>query len=250
MSAWTLDPEYAVGEAGKAFVDLDAVFAQQGKQITRDSLSEVLYVQLDGRGYYVKRYWAEGGYVRRVISRPRIKGEWQNLLYFRDWGIPVARVVGYGMERRAGAFHRGAVITEELYETQDLAQLASTGDVRLRDRSWVTQVMQQIADATRTMHQRRFAHNDLKWRNILVNDAPRPSVYMIDCPTGAFWWGPFLEHRKNKDLACLDKLGKTQLSRTQRLRFYLMYVERSRLQSADKKRIRLVLGHMDRRPHK
>lgn len=250
MTVWTLDPEYAVGPSSAAFADLDAVFALQGKQITKDSISEVLYLRVGARGYYVKRYHAEGSYLRRLLSRPRIKGEWQNLLYFRAWGIPAARVVGYGMERRRGAFHRGAVITEELYGTRDLAELASKRDPRLRDTHWLKHVMQQIASATRIMHGRGFAHNDLKWRNILVDDQSLPNIYMIDCPTGAFWWGPFLEHRKNKDLACLDKLGRTELSRTQRLRFYLMYVGRQRLTSADRKRIRLVLKHMDNRRHR
>ena len=249
MTVWTLDPEHAVGPSGEALADLDAAFALQGKQITKDSISEVLYVQVGMRGYYVKRYHAEGSWLRRLIARPRIKGEWQNLLYFHAWGIPAARVVAYGMERRRGAFHRGAVITEELYGTQDLAELASKRDPRLRDGQWLKHVMQQIASATRIMHDRGFAHNDLKWRNILVDDQPLPNIYMIDCPTGAFWWGPFLEYRKNKDLACLDKLGRTELSRTQRLRFYLMYVDRQRLTPADRKRIRLILGHMQRRRH-
>ena len=250
MTVWTLDPEYAVGPSSAAFADLDAVFALQGKQITKDSISEVLYLRVGARGYYVKRYHAEGSYLRRLLSRPRIKGEWQNLLYFRAWGIPAARVVGYGMERRRGAFHRGAVITEELYETRDLAQLASARDPRLRDARWVRHVMQQIAGATRIMHGRRFAHNDLKWRNILADSQPLANIYTIDCPTGAFWWGPFLEHRKIKDLACLDKMGKYQLSRSQRLRFYLMYVGRQRLTPTDRKRIRRILKHMDNRRHK
>ena len=250
MASWTLNPEYVVGPAGKAFANLDAVFALQGEQITRDSLSDVIYVRVGERGYYVKRYYPAGSYLRRLLGRPRIRGEWRNLLLFRAWGIPAATVVGYGMERRWGAFHRGAMITEELYGTQDLARLASNHDPRLRDPEWLRPVMQQVARATRIMHQHRFAHNDLKWRNILVNDQPAPGVYMIDCPTGAFWRGPLLEHRKNKDLACLDKLGRLHLSRSQRLRFYLMYVGRPRLDQADRRRIPLVLGHMDRRPHK
>ena len=97
MTVWTLDPEYAVGPSSAAFADLDAVFALQGKQITKDSISEVLYLRVGARGYYVKRYHVEGSYLRRLLGRPRIKGEWQNLLYFRAWGIPAARVVGYGM---------------------------------------------------------------------------------------------------------------------------------------------------------
>ena len=247
---WTLDPQYATGATAEAFADLDAVFALRGKQITQDSISEVIYVQIADRGYYVKRYNAEGGYLRRLLGRPRIKGEWRNLLLFRAWGIRAAPVVGYGLERRWGAFHRGAMITEEVYGTRDLARLAADRDERLGDAAWLRSVMRQVADATRLMHDRRFAHNDLKWRNILVDDQPSPRIYMIDCPTGTFWWGPLLEHRKNKDLACLDKLGKSALSRTQRLRFYLMYIGKPRLEQEDRNRIRLVLGHMARRPHK
>ncbi|MNF03998.1 hypothetical protein D3C80_2034180 [compost metagenome] len=64
--------------------------------------------------YYVKRYWAAGKGLRRWLGRSRVKAEWQNLKYFTQWGIPTAPVVGWGQERRAGAFHRGALITREL----------------------------------------------------------------------------------------------------------------------------------------
>lgn len=149
--------------------------------------------------------------------------------------------MAYGLERRAGQFVRGALITREIPHSEDLAQLASGRDPRLADRHWVQRVSLQLAQATRTMHKHCFAHNDLKWRNLLVNrDA---ELYFIDCPTGAFWWGPFLQRRIIKDLACLDKVAKYQLSRTQRLRFYLQYRRRARLGAADKRRIRQILQY-------
>ena len=76
---------------------------------------------------------------------------------------------------------------------------------------------------------------------------PQLNVYLIDCPTGAFWWGPFLERRIVKDLACLDKVAKYHLSRTQRLRFYLRYAERDRLTAQDKARLRQVLDYFEGR---
>lgn len=247
MTGWTLNSDYAGGPAGAAFADLDAVFALQGKQITSDPLSEVLLVQVDTRRYYVKRYHGAGKNLRRFIGRPRVQSEWRNLLLFKSWGIPVATVVAYGMEQRGCAFHRGALITEELYDTEDLAQLADRGDGRLRDRHWVDHVLPQVARATRVMHEHRFAHNDLKWRNILVDSQPLANVYLIDCPGGTFWWGPFLEYRKIKDLACLDKIGKYQLSRTQRLRFYLTYCGRDRLGRGDRARIRKIIHYFEGR---
>ena len=240
---WVLNPEYAAGPSGSAFASLDAVFALEGEQITRDRLSEVLRVRVGARHYYVKRYGIAGKGLRRLIGRPRIQGEWRNLLYFRAWGLPAATVVGYGMEYRGGLFQRGAMITEELPATTDLAQMAANQDPRLQDWHWVNHVLQQVALAAREMHKRGFTHNDLKWRNILVDNQPLSNIHLIDCPGGTFWWGPFLEYRKLKDLACLDRLGKRQLSRTQRLRFYLVYTGQTRLEKQDRKRLRKIIGY-------
>ena len=144
-------------------------------------------------------------------------------------------------------FVRAAVITEELRNTTDLAQLARKHDPRLQDAAWLRQVLPQIAQATQRMHARRFCHNDLKWRNILVDEGDAPTAYFIDCPTGMFWWPPFLEYRIVKDLACLDKVAKYTLRRSWRLRFYLDYVGRTRLNAADKVRLRKVLAFFDGR---
>lgn len=247
MKRWRLNPDYLAGETGECFADLDAVFALEGEHITSDPLSNVHKVLVDGRYYYVKRYHGAGKNLRRYLGRPRVQAEWENLLNFRAWGIPTATVVGFGMERLNGAFHRGALITEELVNTTDLAQMADAGDIRLRDRRWVQHVSRQVAWATRTLHDQRFAHNDLKWRNILVDQEQPANVFLIDCPGGTFWWGPFLERRKIKDLACLDKPAKYVLSRTQRLRFYLMYCGQARLTQRDRKRIPLIVNYFEGR---
>lgn len=247
MKRWTLNPEYATGDSGRAFADLDTVFALDGESITQDPLSTVHKVWVGDRYYYVKRYTEAGKNLRRYLGRPRIRAEWENLLNFHAWGIPSAVVVGFGLERRDGRFHRGALITQELHDTEDLARLARSNDPRLRNGQWVAHVSRQIADATRMMHEQGFAHNDLKWRNILVDGKEYPDVYLIDCPGGSFWWGPMLEYRIVKDLACLDKLGKQTLSRSQRLRFYRWYVGERPLEASDRKRIAAVLGFFEGR---
>ncbi|MCY1507312.1 Lipopolysaccharide kinase (Kdo/WaaP) family protein [compost metagenome] len=240
MSAWNVQPALA-----EVFTDLDAVFALDGEKITRDPLSEVLRVEHQGLRYYVKRYWGAGKGLRRYLGRPRVKAEWQNLKHFAKWGIATAPIAAYGLERKGGAFARGALITQELVGTEDLAALAKRDDPRLRDARWVDKVSRQLAVATRAMHDHHFAHNDLKWRNLLVN--PAGELFFIDCPTGAFWRGPLLRYRVVKDLACLDKLAKYHLSRSQRLRFYLQYRGRQRLNTADKRRIRQIVDFFEGR---
>ena len=243
MAAWTLDPGYAALHAD--FGSLAAVFALQGERITSDPLSELIRIERAGVRYYVKRYSGGGKGLRRWLGRPRVKAEWQNLRHFAKWGIPTAPIVAWGLERRGGVFARGAMITRELPGTLDLAEMAQRGDPRLRNGAWVRQVSAQIATATRRMHDHHFTHNDLKWRNLLVDEGGR--VFLIDCPSGSFWWGPLLRRRIVKDLACLDKVAKHVLSRSQRLRFYLQYRGCARLNDADKRRIRQIVGYFEGR---
>lgn len=243
MAGWKLEEAFS-GLAGD-FGTLDAVFSLQGEKITRDAISEVIRIERDGVRYYVKRYKSAGKGFRRYIGRTRVRTECRNLKRFAKWGVPTSQVVACGLERSKGAFVRGALITQELANTQDLAALASEHDQRLQSSEWVRQISLQIAQMTRCLHDNKFTHNDLKWRNLLVND--QAQVFFIDCPTGSFWWGVFLQYRITKDLACLDKVAKYTLSRTQRMRFYLQYTGRQKLDNRDKKNIRQILKFFEGR---
>lgn len=254
MIDWHFNPEFRGREAEQLFGSLPATFSVCGEPIAKAPLSTVERAVADGTRYYVKRYVGNGkNAVRRwfglrgLIAPQRVVKEWENLLLFRRWGIPTATLVAYGLERVHGGFVRGALVTEEIPDTIDMARMALAGDLRLRDRRWVAQVLRQVAAYTRRLHDVGFVHNDLKWRNLLVNGSEPPAVFLIDCPSGGFWRGPMLRYRIVKDLACLDKVAKYQLSRTQRLRFYLNYTGHARLSAADKRRIRKVLGFFEGR---
>ena len=245
MSDWQVLPDADALAAGR-FADLDTVFTLEGEVVARDSLTLTLRVEINGRRYYVKRYSGLGKKpLRRWFGTSRVQMEWQNLQRFADWGIPTARLVAYGLERRGGRFVRGALITAEIPATTDLRKLARSRHPRLKSRRKWDGVAAQIAEIARRMHSRRFAHGDLKWRNLLVDDAGK--VFLIDCPSGGFWRPPFLKYRIIKDLACLDKVAKLHLSRTWRLRFYLDYVQKKKLDAADKEQIRKIVGFFDGR---
>jgi hypothetical protein len=254
MSFWWFDPERGDGIAQRAFASLEQVFALVGERLGNNPFSEILRVECEDRPYYVKRYAGNGknalrGWfgLRQWLATPRVETEWQNLLHFSAWGIPTARLIAYGLERRRGGFTRGALITEEIRDTVDLAQLAQQGDARLSDRRWLAEVSAQVARLVRRMHDAGFTHNDLKWRNLLVSGGESPVVYLIDCPSGRFWRGPFLRYRIVKDLACLDKMAKYHLTRARRLRFYLDYAGRERLDADDKRRIRAIVRFFEGR---
>ena len=74
-----------------------------------------------------------------------------------------------------------------------------------------------------------------------------PGVHLIDCPVGQRWPAVLLRRRIIKDLACLDKVAKYQLSQTQRLFFFKEYTQRKRLSAADKRMIRKILPYFQGR---
>ncbi|MDP2246767.1 MAG: lipopolysaccharide kinase InaA family protein [Nitrosomonadales bacterium] len=242
-SNWHLAPNFEA--LRPIFGSLDAILKLQGEHITGERISNVIRVEYQGIRYYVKRYYLAGKGLRRFFGKPRIQSEWENLQWFTQHGIPTAPVVAYGMKKNMGLFQFGALITQEIPNTQDLADIARNSDSRLQDRKWISNISHQVANAMRVMHANGFIHNDFKWRNLLVND--QNQLFLIDCPLGAFWSGKLFEHRVMKEFSTLDRVAKYVLSNTQRLRFYLQYVEKNKLNVEDKAFLRKLSKRKNRR---
>lgn len=231
----------------RAFGSPESALAVEGDLINCNPMSSLRRVCVEGRGYYVKAYKQAGRRLRKHLGRSRVRAEWQNLLYFREIGIPTARVVAYGEQSGWAGAREGALITEEIPRTTDLASLVESGDSRLAEGQWLDTVARRLAGYVRNMHEHNFIHNDLKFRNILVEFSPDPQVYIIDCPLGRRLYGPFFQRGVIKDLACLDKVAKYRFSKSFRLRFYRHYRYGEHLDSQDKVRLRRVSGFFEGR---
>ncbi len=191
--------------------------------ISKDKVSLVFCVCIDGQHYYVKQYHSSRG-IRSWLGLSRIRQEARNQLWFSRTGLSAAQVVAYGEEYILSRTFRGVLITASIDGTRDLAWMATNQPDLFKNRPWANQVISQVAEIPRTLHQHRFCHNDLKWSSLLVSQQlESPKVSLIDCPVGQRFLGPFFDSRIIKDLACLDKVGRRALSRTQRLRFYKQY---------------------------
>ena len=235
--------------AVELFPSMEACDGTEGEAINGNRMSRVVRVSDGGAAYYVKVYARRGRWLKRYLGRSRARAEWENQRLFHSLGIPAAEVVACG-ERPPGPDYRGVVVTREVRGTHDLDALYRHKSDWFSNRAWRRMIMHRLADAVRRLHHAGFVHNDLKWRNILVQTNDEPGVYLIDCPLGRKTFGPLLTRGKVKDLACLDRHGRVQLSRTDRLRFYLWYRGHQRLTEADRKEIRRVLGFYERRGRK
>jgi len=244
---WTICETGRNPAAGNAFSSLDAVFGLEGETIAESPISRVVRTRVEGRRYYIKRYSRAGKHLRRFFGRSRVRAEWENLQLFGRLGIPIPHLVAYGQEYRCGVFLRGALVTEELEHTVDMAALAREGSPLLSDGRWVDRVLARTADYVRRLHDVHFIHTDLKWRNILVTPDADPRVYFIDCPGGRIRNIDRSVRWYIKDIACLDKVAKYQLSRSVRLRFYMRYTGRRRLNQKDRDFLRGVLTYFEGR---
>jgi tRNA A-37 threonylcarbamoyl transferase component Bud32 len=231
---------FVTEEVRGLFQDHTSAIVAPGEEINRNWMSRLVRYRDGDDYYYIKTYVSRGRGLRRFIGRSRVRAEWENLQAFVEMGIPTAELVAYG-ESGARGHYRGTLITREVRGSIDLATLVDNGQPLFCDRQWRLQVIGQLSEIVQKMHGDGFVHNDLKWRNILVDVTGNPAVYLIDCPLGRRMPGPFLARGKIKDLACLDKIAKKQLSELERLRFYLEYKGRTRLSVKDKKEIYRVL---------
>lgn len=227
-----VDPKDAV--LAQALGDVDSCFALKGKRLTQDPKSYVSRHTLDDQVFYRKCYVKSGKYLRKYLGRSRVRAEWENLLFFQAAGVRTPKILAYGERKKGLLFERGALVTAEVTGAVDLETLARDEQSVLYDPAAFRIICQQVAKFTRRLHDKRFAHNDLDWRNILV--VPETlEVYFFDCPAGQRWLWPFLNYRKMKDLAHLDKIARDCLPLRWRLRFYRAYIDGRKMTRADRK---------------
>ncbi|MGM0416254.1 MAG: lipopolysaccharide kinase InaA family protein, partial [Thermodesulfobacteriota bacterium] len=219
-------------------IDLD------GDDVSADCMSKVTRTKTDTGVYYIKKYWGGGKLLRRYAGRSRAQGEWENLAYFASLDIPIPRLVAYGRDARAGETLE-MLITAEVEGAKDLATLARNRPENFAQRAWTQAVMRQVADYARRLHEDNFVHWDMKWRNILVQGETEPTVFFFDCPLGRRWYGPLQRRGTIKDLGNLELGAREVMTRTQRLRFLLLYRREEHLTPAAKRQIRRISAFLD-----
>jgi tRNA A-37 threonylcarbamoyl transferase component Bud32 len=230
---WNLRDEANTAEM-ELFSDLNRTFGIDGLPVSCGRFCNTLRVVNCARHYYVKLYKVRGGRFWKGLGPGRSVSEYRNLTYFARLGLPVPKIVGYGRERLLGLFLRGAIITEEIPKTIDFQAIFRTRADLWQSRPWLFQALRLIADYVRRLHEAGFTHGDLKWRNILATTTDPPGVFFIDCPNGSRKWLFRRTRLIVKDLAGLDRSAAQYLSRTTRLRFYLWYRSRIRLNREDR----------------
>ena len=211
-----------------------AVYAcDAGTVVAHSRSTEVRRVELGHRVVFIKKYWVTkpsqiiSGVTRgAVFGKSKVRREFDNLTRLRAWGLDAPAPVAYGEERRAGCLVRSCLISEAIPDARGLHVLIREG---YRD-------VTKLADYVRRLHDHHFIHCDLFWRNILVSGNTLDRFYLIDAHKGGYRRGC-----RADDLAALDAPAPAFFRRTERLRFFLRYLNHTGLTAADKALARRVL---------
>ncbi|MFW5450644.1 MAG: lipopolysaccharide kinase InaA family protein [Methylophagaceae bacterium] len=249
LTKWIIFPPWKNTLIEQHFPSINEVFKLKANIISSSAQSEIFSYELDGQHYFVKRYFRSMG-LGSWFGFSRLRVEARNQHWFNKMNVPAARVVAYGEQSFLLKTIKGILITEGIDNVRDLMDIANHQSDKFADKAWQNAIIFQLAHITAVLHQNRFCHNDLHWRNILVqeNETDRtPKVFLIDCPSGKRLFWPLLQYRQLKDLANLDKIAPSYLSRTQRLRFFKQYRQITILSAKDKTMIGDILSHKTNR---
>jgi tRNA A-37 threonylcarbamoyl transferase component Bud32 len=183
-----------------------------------------------------------------LFRRSSCLRSWQNGHAFRDCLLPTPRPIAVWHRRRFGLCREGYMLTEKIHGAEDLHQfLYRVQSLPVCEQiGLMRQALAEVGRQIRQLHERGWAHRDLKATNILVQtlvnrnggcQPPRPPAagsrrsedntkfWFIDL-VGA--WRPWRlqDSRRQKDLSRLNAsfCFSEHLTRTDRLRFLRAYM--------------------------
>ena len=248
---WTLTKTYPPAVL-EAFSSLGKVFSlKEGEVVSQDSICTVTKLKIDNHEFYIKRYKEAGKGLRKYIGRSRCRAEWENLQICQQLKINTPKIVAYGEESWLFNFNEprhAVLITEAVENAVDLEKMMGEHPEFFAHPAWRKKVSNILADYIGRLNKYDFIHRDFKARNILISkEFDHPKVYFFDMPAGDQVSFVKLTHGLKKDLFLLDRSIGNKVSRSEKLRFYLVYKIIPRLTKEEKKFIRGVYGFYKRK---
>lgn len=248
MPSWFINKECSP-DIQDAFSHFDKIIDLKNSEVvSSSSISQVSKLLINNKIFYIKQYHARGKKLRKWYGRSRCRAEWLNLIFCRDLGIKVPKLVAYG-ERKASLLsnsYHGIIITEEVKNATDLKSIAINNVDLIKKRNWRRQVITILAEYVRKLHQNYFIHYDLQWRNILVTNSNDPNVFLFDIPCGRIRMFSY-NHGIKRDFYNLYKSAKQYINRTDILRFYLYYKNSIKLTPSDKQFIKKIILYYNKK---
>jgi heptose I phosphotransferase len=224
-----------------------------GELVTRQRGRTVTRLELNGRAFYLKRNRFDSRELMKTVLHLRwpaknAVSEWKNILAVERLGIRTVIPIAMGEKRLFGLEVSSFILTEELYGAKPLEEVLKQElqeKLSPARRKWKQSIIEKVAEIAQSMHSSGMCHQDFYLGHFFL--APDDSLYLIDLQR--------VLHRSElprryivKDLGQLnysvDCVGN--ISRTDRMRFFLHYLGVKSLGAAEKNLARSIAAKTDR----
>ncbi len=170
-----------------------------------------------------------------LLNRPTFEREYSNIMQFAKLGIPTLDVV-YFSSKKVNGKHQCILITKELegYLSLETLYLPSLEKQKRRI------VLENIAKTMHKMHLHHFQHGNLYPKHVFVKINNNQSVETCFIDLEKTRRRIFKKALSIKDLGIFNRHLK-DVSRTDRLRFFLAYRKEKKLSRTSKKILKKIL---------
>ncbi|HUK81962.1 MAG TPA: lipopolysaccharide kinase InaA family protein, partial [Verrucomicrobiae bacterium] len=227
-------PDWQAALSARQLGRFDALWNLSGEVVKRANSTEVVRVALEGHTIFVKKYWVTGlnqllSAVTRgaLLGRTKVRCEFENMQQLRAWNLDAPAPVAYGERRLLGWLRRSLLVTEGIVDPMPLDAFIS--DTLPKRPELRRELLEKLADYVHRLHAHRFEHHDLYWRNIILSGGAPTHFYLLDAHKGSVWQPAREREARGHDLGTLDAPAPAFFRRTERLRFLLRYLHKSRL---------------------
>jgi tRNA A-37 threonylcarbamoyl transferase component Bud32 len=209
--------------------------------------------------------WPGGVYLKKFIYKSPVRFflrpakpfiELRNYEFLRSLNLNVPHVIAAGQRRKFGSVVDAFLLTEGIPNARPLEDIAQKTHLLLTPPE-ILQLLDQLAETVGIMHQARFFHIDLQWRNVLIQTEKEAGggkvivkVFLIDCPRGGRrWFFPRSWNGRMHDLAGLEKLASLYLSPKERLKWFKQYAGIKKIGWQDRFLIKGIIRELESRRH-
>ena len=242
-TSWQVDKEGLAPGDRVAFTSMERLLGNPMEAVTRDRFSAVSRLDLQQR-YYVKVFSGRYNRWQHLLGRSRYQREVRNLAYFARLGLATPELVAHGRRLHLGLLEDAALVTAEVTGAVDLYQLVCSGAFYSRGTATARKILDQLARATRLMHDDGFYHQDLKPRNVLVRFGQgEPELLFFDCPRGHHPSRLRFERCVVLELAHIERDLRGRVRRSDLMYLYKQYRGCQRLSADDKALARKALTY-------
>lgn len=170
-----------------------------------------------------------------LTKRPTFEREYNNIIQFAKLGIPTLDVI-YFSSKKVNGNYQCILVTKELEGYQSLETLC----LPLIEKKSRQAVLHSLSEAMRNMHAHGYQHGSLYPKHVFVKININGEVETCFIDLEKTRRRIFKIISSIKDLDVFNR-HLSQLSRTDRLRFFLTYRQEKKLSVASKKMIKTIL---------